>query len=91
MRTELNKITRALATAQKGSSPPSYAADAGFTWLDDSADPVWALRVYIGGTVSDTANWPVVWYYNRSTGAFGLVTCVLVLCVLNSAVALVIV
>ncbi|API58273.1 hypothetical protein BSL82_02270 [Tardibacter chloracetimidivorans] len=74
VRAAMNENDKANATVHKGPTPPTYADAAGWKWLDDSADPVWALRVYVGGTVSDTANWPVVWYFNRSTGGFGLGT-----------------
>lgn len=72
VRTGLNENDKANATCHKGATPPGYAVDAGFVWLDDSADPVWSLRVYIGGVVSNLANWPTVWSINRSTGIFQL-------------------
>ncbi|QEX18479.1 hypothetical protein FRZ44_37860 [Hypericibacter terrae] len=54
-----NSGKSAANTAHKGASPPSYA-EAGYTWTDDSADPLWYERKFKGGTVSDLANWPII-------------------------------
>lgn len=73
VRAAMNENDKANATVHKGNSPPPYADAAGWAWLDDSAHPIWAMRLYSGsGTVTDPANWPVVYYYDTSNGRFGI-------------------
>lgn len=60
-RSEDNDGKQALASSHKGSAAPSYAL-AGLVWIDDSANPLWTVKVYDGtdwitqGTINVTTN-----------------------------------
>lgn len=66
-RTKDSDGKKAANTAHKGATPPTYA-EAGYSWIDDSADPLWVERKFKGGTVADLANWPIIAEIDSSVG-----------------------
>lgn len=62
-RTQDNDGKQALASFHKGSSAPAYAI-AGLHWVDDSANPLWVLKMY------DGTDWITTGTYNVTTNLF---------------------